>query len=84
VNVAGLQVVEAERAPSGVALTAPSESAASRYLGSMLHAGRRRDVSSHRRRVLVVEDDDAFAEAVKELLEADGRLEVSGRARDGR
>jgi chemotaxis response regulator CheB len=34
--------------------------------------------------VLVVEDDDSFAEALTELLEADGRLEVAGRARDGR
>jgi len=31
----------------------------------------------------VVEDDDPFAEALRELLEADGRLEVAGRARDG-
>ena len=35
-------------------------------------------------RVLVVDDDDSFAEAVKTLLEADGRLEVTGRARNGR
>jgi chemotaxis response regulator CheB len=34
--------------------------------------------------VLVVEDDDSFAEALKELLEADGRLQVADRARDGR
>jgi DNA-binding NarL/FixJ family response regulator len=34
--------------------------------------------------VLVVEDDDSFAEALTELLEGDGRLEVAGRARDGR
>jgi DNA-binding NarL/FixJ family response regulator len=32
----------------------------------------------------VVEDDDAFAEALTVLLEADGRVEVAGRARDGR
>jgi two-component system, NarL family, response regulator LiaR len=50
----------------------------------MPHARRPRHVSSHRRRVLVVEDDDSFAEALRELLEADGRLEVVGRARDGR
>jgi DNA-binding NarL/FixJ family response regulator len=50
----------------------------------MAHARRRREVSSQRRRVLVVEDDDSFAEALTELLEADGRLEVAGRARDGR
>jgi two-component system, chemotaxis family, protein-glutamate methylesterase/glutaminase len=34
--------------------------------------------------VLVVEDDESFAEALRELLEADGRLEVIGTARDGR
>jgi DNA-binding NarL/FixJ family response regulator len=34
--------------------------------------------------VLLVEDDDAFAEALVELLEADRRIEVVGRARDGR
>jgi NarL family two-component system response regulator LiaR len=45
---------------------------------------RRRQVGLHRWRVLVVEDDDSFAEALRELLEADGRLEVAGRARDGR
>jgi DNA-binding NarL/FixJ family response regulator len=32
----------------------------------------------------VVEDDDSFAEALTQLLEADGRLGVAGRARDGR
>ena len=32
----------------------------------------------------MVEDDDSFAEALRELLEADGRLEVVGTARDGR
>ncbi len=32
----------------------------------------------------MVEDDGSFAEALKELLEADGRLEVAGTARDGR
>ena len=31
----------------------------------------------------MVEDDDSFAEALRELLEADGRLEVAGRARNG-
>ena len=36
------------------------------------------------RRVLVVEDDDSFAEMLRTVLEADGRLEVAGRARDGR
>jgi DNA-binding NarL/FixJ family response regulator len=34
--------------------------------------------------VLVVEDDESFAEALRELLEADGRLEVIGTVRDGR
>jgi chemotaxis response regulator CheB len=34
--------------------------------------------------VLVVEDDDSFAETLTQQLEADGRLEVAGRARDGR
>jgi two-component system chemotaxis response regulator CheB len=34
--------------------------------------------------VLVVEDDESFAEALRELLEADGRLEVIATARDGR
>jgi two-component system chemotaxis response regulator CheB len=34
--------------------------------------------------VLVVEDDDPFAEALTRLLEADGRLEVAGTARNGR
>ena len=32
----------------------------------------------------MVEDDDAFAAALTALLEADGRLEVAGRACDGR
>jgi CheY-like chemotaxis protein len=50
----------------------------------MPHPRRRRHVGSHPRRVLVVEDDDSFAEALTELLEADGRLQVVGRARDGR
>ena len=54
------------------------------YLGSMPLARRRGEIGSQRRRVLVVEDDDSFAEALGELLEADGRLEVAGRARDGR
>ena len=34
--------------------------------------------------MLLVEDDDSFAEALRELLEANGRLEVAGTARDGR
>ncbi len=32
----------------------------------------------------MVEDDESFAEALRRLLEADGRLEVVGTARDGR
>src|SRR6266516_8063435 len=44
---------------------------------------RGRHVGFRRRRVLVVEDDDSFAEALTELLDADARLEVVGRARDG-
>jgi DNA-binding NarL/FixJ family response regulator len=32
----------------------------------------------------VVEDDESFAEALRRLLDADGRLEVVGTARDGR
>ena len=43
----------------------------------------RRRQRFHRWRVLVVEDDDLFAQAVRTLLEADGRLEVVGTARDG-
>ena len=43
-----------------------------------------RHATSHRQRVLVVEDDESFAEALRRLLEADGRLEVVGTARDGR
>lgn len=34
--------------------------------------------------LVLLEDDDAFAEALTELLEADGRIEVAGRAREGR
>lgn len=34
--------------------------------------------------MLVVEDDDSFAEALKGVLEADGRLEIAGRACNGR
>ena len=34
-------------------------------------------------RVLIVEDDDAFAEIIRVLLQSDGRFEVVGRARDG-
>jgi DNA-binding NarL/FixJ family response regulator len=43
--------------------------------------GRRR-----RRRygLVMLEDDNAFAEALTELFEADGRIEVAGRAREGR
>ncbi len=34
--------------------------------------------------MVILEDDDAFAEALTDLLEADGRIEVAGRAREGR
>ena len=34
-------------------------------------------------RVLIVEDDDAYAEILTVLLESDPRFEVVGRARDG-
>jgi NarL family two-component system response regulator LiaR len=50
----------------------------------MLHPRRRRLVRSHRWRVLLVEDDESFARALTKLIEADGRLEVAGTARDGR
>jgi CheY-like chemotaxis protein len=35
-------------------------------------------------RVLLVEDDEFFVEALSELLQADGRFEIVGRASDGR
>src|SRR6266542_712127 len=54
---------------------------ANRYLCSMLYAWRRRQLRCRRWRVLVVDDDDFFAEAVKALLETDGRLQIAGRAR---
>jgi len=34
--------------------------------------------------VLIVEDDDAFATTLEELLQADRRISICGRARDGR
>ena len=34
--------------------------------------------------LVMLEDDNAFAEALRELLAADGRIEVAGRAREGR
>lgn len=43
--------------------------------------GRRR---GRRYGLVLLEDDNAFAEALTELLEADGRIEVAGRAREGR
>ncbi len=49
----------------------------------MPHATGQRQVSSLPLRVLVVEDEDSLADALRELLEADGRLEVAGRARNG-
>ncbi len=39
---------------------------------------------AQRCRVLLVEDDDLFVQGLSELLEADGRFEIAGRARDGR
>jgi CheY-like chemotaxis protein len=53
-------------------------------LVSMPQGRRGRQVGLRRRRVLVVEDDDSFAEALRQLLEADSRLEIVGRARGGR
>jgi len=35
-------------------------------------------------RVLIVEDDDGFATMLEELLQADRRITICGRARDGR
>src|SRR5262245_46197628 len=49
----------------------------------MSQRGTRRQRGSGRCRVLLVEDDDAFAEALVELLEADRRIDVVGRARNG-
>jgi DNA-binding NarL/FixJ family response regulator len=44
----------------------------------------RRQRPQRRWRVLVVEDDDAFAAALTALLDGDDRVEVAGRAADGR
>jgi DNA-binding NarL/FixJ family response regulator len=43
-------------------------------------------VRRRRRRygLVMLEDDDVFADALREVLEADGRIEVAGRAREGR
>jgi DNA-binding NarL/FixJ family response regulator len=43
-------------------------------------------VRRRRRRygLVMLEDDDVFAEALTEVLEADGRIAVAGRAREGR
>jgi CheY-like chemotaxis protein len=54
-----------------------------RWLG-VEQTGKRAAGASGRCRVLVVEDDDHFVQALTELLEADGRIEVAGRALDGR
>jgi len=54
-----------------------------RWLG-VEQSGKRAAGRSRRCRVLVVEDDDHFVQALTELLEADGRIEVAGRALDGR
>ena len=53
-------------------------------LGSMPRARTRQRARSRPCRVLLVEDDDAFAAALTELLEAGGRAKVAGRASDGR
>src|SRR6266496_6830025 len=50
----------------------------------MPRARTRQRASSRPCRVLLVEDDDAFAAALTELLEAGGRAKVAGRASDGR
>jgi DNA-binding NarL/FixJ family response regulator len=50
----------------------------------MHDARTRRHSGLQRCHVLLVEDDDAFAEALTELLEADARVDVIGRARNGR
>jgi CheY-like chemotaxis protein len=50
----------------------------------MAHARTGQRASRQPYRVLLVEDDDAFAAALTELLEADGRLTLAGRACDGR
>jgi DNA-binding NarL/FixJ family response regulator len=53
-------------------------------LKAMPQARTREPDSSPPCRVLLVEDDDAFAAAVTELLEADRRVKLAGRACDGR
>lgn len=35
-------------------------------------------------RILIAEDDDAFVDALSELLDRDGRFVIAARARDGR
>jgi two-component system chemotaxis response regulator CheB len=45
---------------------------------------RARRARSARCRVLVVEDDNLFVQALTGLLEEDGRIEIVGRALDGR
>src|SRR6266498_1679989 len=55
-----------------------------RAWGSMPRARTRQRASARPCRVLLVEDDDAFAAALTQLLEAGGRVKVAGRASDGR
>src|SRR6266542_4952128 len=50
----------------------------------MPRARTRQRASARPCRVLLVEDDDAFAAALTQLLEAGGRAKVAGRASDGR
>ena len=50
----------------------------------MPRARTRQRASARPCRVLLVEDDDAFAAALTQLLEAGGRVKVAGRASDGR
>jgi DNA-binding NarL/FixJ family response regulator len=49
----------------------------------MPQSRKRREKSLKPCRVLLVEDDDAFARALHVMLQADDRIEVVGRARDG-
>jgi CheY-like chemotaxis protein len=53
-------------------------------LGCVEASNERTACRSRRCRVLVVEDDDLFVQALTELLEADGRIQIAARAFDGR
>ena len=52
-----------------------------RVEGAITAVGRRR---GRRYGLVLLEDDNAFADALTELLEGDGRIEVVARAREGR